>query len=198
MISRRTLTFIAALAAATLLPLSGAMSGDHAGRFVQGLAERVTNMFSDGELTVERRDARFRNLLENGFDMNLIGRVALDGHWPDATAEQHGEYLALFSDYLIKSYGRWIKAYAAGQLEVVQSAPIDDRDTLVRPRISRTAGESENIDWRVRLSGEGMRVIDVIVDGVSMLNTQRSEFAAVIARDGIDGLLETLREFTAK
>ena len=198
MISRRTLTFIAALAAATLLPLSGAVSGDHAGRFVQSLAEQVTNMFSDGELTVERRDARFRNLLENGFDMNLIGRVALDGHWPDATVEQHGEYLALFSDYLIKSYGRWIKAYAAGQLEVVQSAPIDDRDTLVRTRISRTAGESENIEWRVRLSGEGMRVIDVIVDGVSMLNTQRSEFAAVIARDGIDGLLETLREFTAK
>ncbi len=198
MISRRTFTFIAALAAATLLPLSGAVSGDHAGRFVQSLAEQVTNMFSDGELTVERRDARFRNLLENGFDMNLIGRVALDGHWPDATVEQHGEYLALFSDYLIKSYGRWIKAYAAGQLEVVQSAPIDDRDTLVRTRISRTAGESENIEWRVRLSGEGMRVIDVIVDGVSMLNTQRSEFAAVIARDGIDGLLETLREFTAK
>lgn len=198
MISRRTFTLIAALAAATLLPLSGAVSGDHAGRFVQSLAEQVTNMFSDGELTVERRDARFRNLLENGFDMNLIGRVALDGHWPDATVEQHGEYLALFSDYLIKSYGRWIKAYAAGQLEVVQSAPIDDRDTLVRTRISRTAGESENIEWRVRLSGEGMRVIDVIVDGVSMLNTQRSEFAAVIARDGIDGLLETLREFTAK
>ena len=198
MISRRTFTFIAALAAATLLPLSGAVSGDHAGRFVQSLAEQVTNMFSDGELTVERRDARFRNLLENGFDMNLIGRVALDGHWPDATVEQHGEYLALFSDYLIKSYGRWIKAYAAGQLEVVQSAPIDDRDTLVRTRISRTAGESENIEWRVRLSGEGMRVIDVIVDGVSMLNTQRSEFAAVIARDGIDGLIETLREFTAK
>ncbi len=198
MISRRTLTFIAALAAATLLSLSGAISGDHAGRFVRGLAEQVTNMFSDGELTVERRDARFRNLLENGFDMNLIGRVALDGHWPDATVEQHGEYLALFSDYLIKSYGRWIKAYAAGQLEVVQSAPIDDRDTLVRTRISRTPGESENIEWRVRRSGEGMRVIDVIVDGVSMLNTQRSEFAAVIARDGIDGLLETLREFTAK
>ncbi len=201
MVSRRIGTIVVALGAliaATFPALPGIAAEDQAGRFVQTLADRVTNMFGDGALTRERRDARFRNLLETGFDMNLIGRVALDGRWPEATAEQHSEYLALFSDYVVKSHGRLIGAYAAGRLEVVRSTPIDDLDTMVQTRISRASGTSETIEWRVRRSADGLRVIDVIVKGVSMLNTQRAEFGAVIDRDGIDGLLEALRDYTAK
>ena len=56
--------------------------------------------------------------------------------------------------------------------------------------------------WRVRAYPDGHKILDVIVDGISMISTQRSEFASVMQKHGVDGLIETLRlqvtRFTAQ
>jgi phospholipid transport system substrate-binding protein len=199
---RRTSCRLLDLAAAVGMAVAVALSAppaiaetDSPSMFVQTLADQVTNMLKDAKLTANKRQAAFRQLLETKFDINLIGRFALEGSWFEATADQHREYLRLFGAYIVKSYGRWISAYATDRLIVVQSVEINDRDTLVQTKISRLPGAPQRVDWHVRASNDGLRVIDVIVKGVSMVNTQRSEFSAVIARKGIEGLLETLRAY---
>ena len=70
----------------------------------------------------------------------------------------------------------------------------------VASRILRPTGEPIKIDWRLLRRGESWRIVDVVVEGMSMVLSQRSEYAAVIKGDGgkIEGLLVKLREKTSR
>jgi phospholipid transport system substrate-binding protein len=70
----------------------------------------------------------------------------------------------------------------------------------VASRILRESGEPIRIDWRLLRRDQSWRIVDVVVEGMSMVLSQRSEYAAVIKGDGgkIEGLLTRLREKTAR
>ena len=66
-------------------------------------------------------------------------------------------------------------------------------DAVVVTEISRPSGPPLVAGWRVRGGAGTYKILDVIVEGVSMLATQRSEFASVVRSQGVDGLIEVLR-----
>ena len=88
-------------------------------------------------------------------------------------------------------------ADAQGALEdrfrILGSGPAGERDTLVRSKVFPTNGQPLALDWRLRAGDSGPVIIDLIVEGASLLVSQRSEFAAVIERHDLDGLLAELR-----
>ncbi len=178
---------------AAYLPQAEAAS-DRAAQFIESLTGHAMIMLQQENISDEGRKDVFRELLSAGFDMDLIGRVALGrNNWKNATSEQREEYIGLFGNYLVEAYGSNISSSLAKRLSVRKSVPLDDKDTLVHTTLSSGGQAYYQIAWRVRGSGEDMRVIDVIIQGVSMLVTHRSEFTAVVARDGIEGLLGHLR-----
>jgi phospholipid transport system substrate-binding protein len=72
------------------------------------------------------------------------------------------------------------------------------KDVFVRTRIVQAESPEIRCDWRVRKLGDTLKVIDIVVEGVSMLSTQRSEFTAVINKHGPDGLIEALNTRLSK
>ncbi len=163
--------------------------------FIASLGDRALQVLVvDSQSETEREDA-FRELLSEGFDLRLIGRYALGRYWRRATAEQRSEYAKLFEDFIVETYVARLGEYSGETLSVVSSRP-DDQDTIVTSEIVREGRPPIRVDWRVR-RGEGEpKIIDVVVEGVSMLLTQRDEFASVIQRSGgnVEGLLARLRE----
>jgi len=112
------------------------------------------------------------------------------------TPAQQEEYRRLFEDYIVATYARRFADYSGETMTVMGSRVTKQDVTVVRTRIHLAKGDPVKVDWLVstRDGGEG-RIIDVVVAGVSMALTHRSDFAAVIKRDGgIDGLLRQLRE----
>ncbi len=82
---------------------------------------------------------------------------------------------------------------------VVSERPLNNKkDVYVKTRIERPSGPPIKATWRVRNTDGRLRVIDIMIEGISMAVTQRDEFAAVMRRNGIDGLLEVLRARAAK
>ncbi len=75
---------------------------------------------------------------------------------------------------------------------MVASKRVGESDFLVQTSIARD-GDTANAVWRVRAQGGEYRIIDVLIDGISLTLTQRSEFASVIGREGFDGMLAVLR-----
>ncbi len=122
----------------------------------------------------------------------------LDKYWRLATPEQQGDYLALFSEYVLQTYSARLGGYAGETMTVVGARQANEKDVVVHTRIDRPSGPPITTEWRVRTTGGRYRIIDVAVDGFSMAVTQRSEFASVIQRDGIEGLLAVLRLRTTK
>ena len=190
---------LAAAVFAVLLGASGAASAasEDAARFIHQLGNQTLQTLQATDLTRAQRESRFRGLLAEGFDVAFIGRFALGKYWRMATPEQQGAYLALFGEYLLQSYTARLEGYAGQSMTVLGTRQVNDRDVVVRMAIARPGGPAIIADWRVRATANGYRIIDVAVEGISLAITTRSEFAAVVQRHGIDGLLAALREHTA-
>lgn len=159
--------------------------------FVKSTAEKGLTFLSQPDSTEDQKKAQFKQLLNTSFDMDSIGRFTLGRYWNDATPAQQQEYLGLFRKMVVNVYTQRFGDYKGQKLDVKSARPIGNDDVLVTSYIIPADG-SDNIqvDWRVRNRGGNLKIVDVLVSGVSMSVTQRSDFSAVIQRGG--GKLETL------
>ena len=177
---------------------SAAEAKDDASLFIDGLAQRAIELMKREDLAPAQREEEVRALLDHGFEMRMIARAALGRNWRRATAEQRTEFLALFRDYVVKTYAKRLGAFTGQSLNVNRSVPINEKETIVQTSLQDSSGPDTRIDWRVRVIKDKPRIIDVVVEGVSMLTTQRSTYTSVIAREGVDGLLKSMREVAGK
>ncbi|MDA0261708.1 MAG: ABC transporter substrate-binding protein [Proteobacteria bacterium] len=168
---------------------------DHqaAASFIHQLASNALAALRQPNLSMAQREEIVRKLLRNGFDVAFIGRFVLGRYWRQADAEQKSDYQRVFGEFLVKSYASRLGGYAGEMFGVSGVQPAGEKDTLVLTVINRPSGPPLKAAWRVRSINGQPRIIDVMVEGVSMVVTQRSEFASVIQRNGLNGLLEALR-----
>lgn len=159
-------------------------------RFIDNLAQEGIGFLGNKDMSHEERKAAFKKLLGSKFDMQTIGRFALGRHWHTATPEQRKEYLKLFQQMTVEVYSQRFSDYQGQSLKVQGSRPEGTADILVNSVILQDSGPEVKVDWRVRQKNGTYKVVDVIVEGVSMAVTQRSDFSSVIQRGG--GNLEVL------
>lgn len=195
-ISRRQLLVVVLATAGALARAGTAVAAtppEGAAKFVKWLADKALATLNTPGGNLEQREAAFQKLLREGFDLKLIGRFVLGRYWRTATPGQRDDFQRLFEEFVIKSYSYRLGGYKGENFTIISTRAAGEKDALVRTRIVRPSGPPITADWRVRAKGDRFRIIDVMVEGVSMAVTQRSEFAAVISRGGFDGLLEALR-----
>lgn len=170
-------------------------SAEAAKNFISGVAEKGIGLLSKAEMTEDQRQKEFRKLLHDSFDMKTIARFSLGRYWKSATPAEQKEYLKLFEDMIVKVYSRRFEGYDGQNLVVRNARSDNDNDCIVFSEIVPKSGSKIKVDWRVRSKGGKMSVVDIIVEGVSMSLTQRSDFASVIQRGGgeIEVLLTHLR-----
>lgn len=167
---------------------------------VQGLAEDIWSTLRTNGLDEERRVDELMVLFEARTDVRLISRLALGRYWNRLAEQQRQDYQALFRDVVIRSMARRLNSYARDakgpieeRFQILSSVPAGKHDTLVRSKVFPTNGPPLALDWRLREGDAGPVIIDLIIEGASLLVSQRSEFAAVIERHDLDGLLAELR-----
>jgi len=169
-----------------------ALSPDEASKFIQGLGSRANQVLNQ-QGALGQKEAEVRKLLAENFDIKLIGRFVVGATWRNMSAEQQEAYLALFEEWVLRTYSKRLGGYSGQQFSVTGAKPLNNDEVLVNTAIQRPNAPPLDAGWRVRSGPAGAKIIDIMVSGVSMVVTQRSEFSAVIQRQGIDGLIETLR-----
>jgi len=151
-------------------------------------------ILSDKSIPLSQREAKIRELLRRNFDLETIGRFVLSKYWRTASADQQSEYMGLFSEYVLKTYARRLGAYGNEQFSITSSKPLGSRDAIVLTQITQqAAGQPITAGWRVRDTQSSYKIIDVMVEGVSMAAAQRSEFESIVQKQGMTGLIEILR-----
>ena len=146
----------------------------------------------------EQRVARFRQLFTEDFDVSGIARFVLGRYWNIATEPQQQEFVRLFTDYIALAYSNRLAEYSGETLRVTGTRPAPD-GSLVSSEIIRTNGAPPaRVDWLLTQHDSAYKISDVVVEGISMATTQRSEFASVIQRNGgqVQGLIKALRQKT--
>ena len=200
---RRQLIFASAALLSALLPgraARGLPSAAAAEEVVRRLVEQVWQLLTErGDASDIDRD-HLLSVLDEGTDLSLLGRLVLGRYWRDASPGQRSDYLQLFRRYMLQTFIQRLRQYAGTDMshpgerfQIIASRPVGERDILVQSRVAPPTSQPLRVDWRLRERPGEPVIIDLIVEGISLLVTQRSEFAAVLERGGIEGLLAELR-----
>jgi len=181
-------------------PISAASAGaaTDPSAFIDQLGRRALEALNTN-LAPEVRRAHFRELFRQNFDAPRIARFVLGRYWQLASDAERREFLTLFEDYVVFAYSSRLSEYS-GEVFRVGGSRADGDAVIVASEILRPGGNPPlKVDWRLVGESGGLKIADVVVDGISMAVTQRSEFAAVIQRNGgqVEGLLTAMREKTA-
>lgn len=197
-ISRRVL--LSAFAAAPLLAGSGVVakaSPDSARAFITQLGKETVEALQKSDPPAQKA-AKMEDILRRGFDFQTIGRFVVGRYWNTASEQQRADYLKAFSDFVAKSYSRRLAEEATiNGFNITNLRDLGDGDALVQTAITRPSGPPLNYEWRVRDSGGTVKIVDVVVEGVSLLVTQRADFTSVASQSGMDGLIKSLRDKAA-
>ena len=188
------LIFLTVIALLLALP-QGVKATDDASDFIRMVGQNAISSLSNKEITQAKREVLFRKILHQAFDLRLIARFALGRFWRRANQAQQKEYITLFEDFIVKAYAARFADYKGENFIVGKVRNINDRDDLVQSEVVLENGQKILVHWRVR-NGKSLKIIDVLVEGVSMGITQRDQFAAIINQNGgkIDGLLSALHK----
>lgn len=167
-----------------------------AGEFISKMASEAIGGLADKTLSPEERVAKFRQLLATGFDVPYIGRFVLGRYWRIANDAEKNEFLKLFEDFIVKTYADRFRDYSGENLRIGAAKADDATQATVFSDILRPSGPPVKVEWRVERQESGFKIVDVVVEGVSMSITQRDDFSSVIQRNGgkVENLNKVLRD----
>lgn len=185
--------FVIAGASQVLAAESAADDPMGAEEFVRQLSNDALGILNDTTLTQSERDQAFRELLKRGFALDYVSRLVLGRHGRTASRAQLAEYNRVFPEYILRIYSSRLTEYGDEEFLVGGTAPAGKRDIYVRIKIVRPDGPPLTGDWRLRKIKGDFKVIDLKIEGISMVITQRDEFLTKIASSGLDSLIADLR-----
>ena len=197
MTRRLFLTLVALIIASTSLTTASDAIAADANGFMNQLWGQTVEVLSNKVPRAERL-MRFRQLFQADFDGPGIARFVLGRYWRSASEQEQQEYLKLFEDYVVLVYGTRLSKFNGETFKLLGSRT-DESGTIVSTDMISPSGEAPiKVDWQLIADHGSFKINDVIIEGISMLATQRSEFASVIQRHGgqVGGLLELMRERT--
>jgi len=128
-------------------------------------------------------------------DFEESTRLAVGRAWAKATPEQKKKLTQEFRNMLVRTYSNAIQPYEGQQMKVmpVRMKP-GDTEATVQNQFTRGGAQPVKIDYSMRKTDAGWKIYDIVVEGVSLVLTYRSEFDAVVKQEGIDGLIKRLAQ----
>lgn len=190
---------VAALLGALMAPPALAASAEDARTYASSIGDKVLEVMNDATLGNSKKLAQLEALFVDVVDVDWVGRFVLGRHWRTADEAQRKEYLDAYRDFLIKHYTSRFAEYSGETFTIEQTEKRRDSEYRVRMNIQRPRGqEPVVVDYMLRENGSSFKVFDIIVEGVSLISTQRSEFGSVVERNGLPKLTEMLKNKTAK
>jgi phospholipid transport system substrate-binding protein len=189
LLAAMALLFPLAVAAA---PASDA-DRDAAKAAVDATVDSVMAVLNDEALPIEQKRDAIEAIAYERFDFNTISKLVLARNWRRMTPAQREQFEQEFKRHLSVTYGDSLDRYGEETVEITDSRAERNGDVTVRTRILGE-GDPLGVDYRLRSRNGSWYVIDVIVEGVSLLSNFRSQTQEIISAEGPEGLIQKLRE----
>ena len=169
--------------------------------FVQSTVNRATKTLG-ANLTKEERIVKLKVIAKETVDIRGIGLYSLGSFRKNLNDEQKKKYEEIFEQYFLKSFSSRLAEYSNPEIDVVSKKKINENYTMVNSVLASNDSRPEvKIDWRVYTKNpDNLRIRDLIIEGLSLVRTQKEEFASIISsNDGnIEALLKNLNDFNNK
>jgi len=163
------------------------------GDTVQGLYDVLLGTMKSGRsLGQTGRFARLEPVIRRTFDIPTMARLSVGSSWATLPEGQRQQVIESFGRYISAIYVDRFDSYAGQKLQVTGEQPAAD-GIIVKSQIIKANGEPVNVNYMMRRNGDTWLISDIYLDGaISEVATRRSEFAAILKNEGIDGLIAAL------
>ena len=166
--------------------------------FVENLGKQVVEKVSNINLSESERIVNFRNLYLDSFDNYYISRFVLGQYWKRLDSNMRKQFVESFNNYIVTTYAPKFKGWE-GTFKATDSL-LENNYYNVKMNVLNKDGPTLKFMWKIYLDkNKDFKILDVNIDGVSMLVTQRAEFMSVIKNNpkGVIGLIEAMKKKTS-
>ncbi len=192
---------MAALLFCLWLPMTSAAQASSATNSIETLHEALLEIMRNAaELQYDGRTQKLTPVIPAHFDLAFMAQKAIGRRsWKAASEEDQQRYLEAFTRFMVANYAGRFDGFSGQSFKTVGEEPARSETMLVKTQLVDPGQENIELNYRMRQVGDEWKIIDVYMDGtVSELALRRSEFAAVVKREGFDGLIEALDKKIAK
>jgi len=165
---------------------------------VEDTTSRVIAILADKSTSVDEKRHKVQDVVYASVDFETLSRLVLARNWSRFTAPQQAEFMTQFKEHLSMTYGRNVENYKNEKVTITGSREENQGDWTVKTKIIRNGPDDIMVDYRLRQRDGSWRIIDVIIEGVSLVSNFRSQFQDVVASSGPERLITLLREKNAK
>ena len=170
-------------------------------KFVSNFADNAISILSNDSLDASQKNIQFTELVMSSIDMNLISKFVLSKYWKLATDDQKKAYQVAFKQYFISSYANKLDQYS-GEKVVIVSSNAAKKFVIVKSNIVRDGTDTLKIelDWRLLTRDSQTKIIDLSIEGISLIIAQREEFQSFLANNdnSLDALINKLNSINNK
>jgi phospholipid transport system substrate-binding protein len=195
---RKVFGVLLAAGAAALLLAQSVWAASDPSQLVKSVTAQVIDIIKTK--SGAPREAAFREVLRNSFDLPYMGRQALGTHWGEASAQQRARFLAALETAEARAYSERLGKLAAYTLTIDNVVARASGVWIVNALFTQASGQLIKLEWEVHDNGQGPRIADVKVAGVSMSQIKRSEFNSYIQNNGgtVEPLVQQLEARAAR
>ena len=163
--------------------------------FVTSFANSAISILSNDTISDAERTSSFTELVMSSIDLNLISKFVLSKAWKNASDEQKENYLIAFKDYFVSSYANKLDQYTGEKVDVIGSQEAG-KYVIVESNIVREGTDTLkiNLKWRLLNKNNQITIIDLNIEGISLVIAQREEFQSFLANNdyNLDKLIEKI------
>ena len=127
-------------------------------------------------------------------ELDFIARTTLGNLWSKLSPDQQITFTDTFRQLSISSYADWFKSHEGEAFEFVDQQAMPREQVLVRTRIVKEKVEIARLDYVLRETKDGWRIINIMANGVSDLALKRVEYRSILERDGFPALIDMLKK----
>jgi len=155
--------------------------------FVTSFADTAISILSNDTISDSERTSSFTELVMSSIDLNLISKFVLSKAWKNASDEQKENYLIAFKDYFVSSYANKLDQYTGEKIDVIGSQEAG-KYVIVESNIVREGTDTLkiNLKWRLLNKNNQIKIIDLNIEGISLVIAQREEFQSFLANNDYD------------
>jgi phospholipid transport system substrate-binding protein len=168
---------------------------------IDALAGDILAVLRDPSIEKEARRQKVRDLASQKIDFDTLSRLTLGQHWRTLTEDQRTLFVREFKLHLAATYGNTTDKYTDEEIKPNGDRQESNGDWTVQTRILGTREgarkEVAKVDYRLRKTGPDWKIIDVTIDGVSLMANFRSQFQDIMANGGFNALIKALRDKNA-
>ena len=166
-------------------------------KFIKDTTAEGVEQIINADVSQQEKDKRFHKLLNNALDLDFIGQFVLGRNWKTANANQREQFITTYRDLNILNWSKRFNEFKGKNFVFKGTTPSNSKgQVFVNTVVPMDQGEPAKVLWRVREKDNTYKIVDIVIEGVSIAQASRSEYTAFIKNNpgGLDALIKDLKE----